>query len=75
MHAQQAQLRDLRDQLARECARLEVVANDRQYPLTDELADGVAHHALLFRQQAIDTIEISKWRQRWGMLLRLAALL
>src|SRR6185437_8984931 len=40
----------------------------------DELADGVAHHALLFRQQRVDIIEVGIRRQRRRVLLRLPAL-
>jgi hypothetical protein len=56
--AKEAQFSHRRDQLGRERARREVLPNHGHELFVDEVPHGVAHHALLFREELLQLIEI-----------------
>ncbi len=60
VHAEQTELGDLRDQLAREGPGFEVLRDHRQRPLADEGADGVADQALVVAEQVVDGEEVGR---------------
>src|SRR5690606_7333454 len=56
--AQQAQARDLRDEVDREAALVEAIADDRQHARIGEARDAVLDRALLVAEQGTDVVEI-----------------
>ena len=60
VHAQQPEAGDLRHQLAREGARLEVLADQGEEAVSDEVADGRLDHPLLAPEKLIDRVEVRR---------------
>ncbi|MEJ7569705.1 MAG: hypothetical protein WKF41_15755 [Gaiellaceae bacterium] len=60
VHPEEAELAELRDQLAREDALLEPVADLGQHAFADELADGVANRPLLVVEECVETEEVQR---------------
>ena len=65
VHAQESEVRDLRDQLAREGAGFEVLGDHRQRPLAHERAHGVPDQPFIVAEQVVNGEEIG-WSQRAG---------
>ncbi len=60
VHAEEAELRELLDQLAREDPLLEPVADVREHALADELAHGVADRLLLVVEERVEREEVAR---------------
>ena len=60
MHAVEAELAELGEELARQDALLEPVAHLRQHLLADEGAHGVADRPLLVVEQRVDREEVER---------------
>ena len=60
MHAEEAELAELRDQLARQDSLLEPVADLRHHLLADELADRVADRLLLVVEEGVEREEVER---------------
>jgi hypothetical protein len=58
--AEQSELGQSRDELAREAFRRETVRHDRRDLAVDEAADGIADQPLVFAQQRRDVVEIER---------------
>ena len=58
--SQQPQFRHFRNQVLRENALVEAVADDRQHALVSEAGHGVLHHALFFAQQRADVVQVGR---------------
>ena len=70
VHAEEAELRQLGVDLAREDALLEPLADLREHTFADELPHGVADRALLVRQQRVDREEVARVQRLWRRGLR-----
>jgi hypothetical protein len=67
VHPEEAELAELRHQLAWEDALLEPVTDVGQHLLADEAADGVANGPLLLVEQGVDCEEVERVER--GLLL------
>src|SRR5207245_7935966 len=63
VHAEDAELGQLRDDLHREGRPLIVLGDDGKEPLVDEATHGRADESLLLGQQVVRAIEIESFRQ------------
>src|SRR5262249_46711379 len=60
VHPEEAETRELRDQLRRKLAALEPLADIRLHLLRDELAHGVADGALLVGEEGVEREEVAR---------------
>src|SRR5207247_138962 len=60
VHPEQAELAELREDLGGELGLLEPSLDAGQHPFGDELADGVTDHALLVREELVETEEVER---------------
>ncbi len=62
VHPQQAQRSQFRNQLARECAGLEMLADNWQHTLLHKLAHSIAHHPFFCAQKTVKIIKVGRRR-------------
>ena len=74
VHAEEAERRDLLDELARQDALLEPLADVRHDALLDELPHGVADRALLVFEQRVDGEEVTRIERGVGRRCHIVSL-